>query len=248
MDHPDSDDAPAPPRRHKWIPVTALAAGTFLTLAPLVYLMRMRNHQRLSLNSLKTPPPRRIGSMSTPPTAMATSSPFSFIATEPALPSEADLPKGANWDDDDNWGVPPQPPDPNDNFNVATYLLKAFGTATLIVSSVAFAGVWGLRRYFEVDNMEDFAVQMRLAIVNRMPLYAARMRNALALPVESTPNSTVSTGAQQEWSWDDAQERLGDAYKKGGFTAWAETAAREVEEEAKLELEKREQFKSPKPK
>ncbi|KAF7340224.1 hypothetical protein MVEN_01941100 [Mycena venus] len=248
----NSDDEPPQPRRRKWIAITALAGGSVLIAAPLVYLWGIRKHRRISLNSVNAAPPRRVGSLSSSSDAAAAStaavSRFTFAAPE-QLPLQNEtaspLPQGSDWDDD-NWGVPPQPPDPNDNFNVALYLLKAFGIATLIVSGGAFVGIWGLRRYLEVDNMEDFAAKMKLGIINHMPLLASRMRQSLRLAPESAvdPSADDKLQPRRRWSWDEAQERLGVAYDKGGLGAWAEVAAREVEEEAKLELEKREQLKT----
>ncbi|KAF7367505.1 hypothetical protein MSAN_00813400 [Mycena sanguinolenta] len=247
----DSDDELVQqPRRRKWIPITALAAGTVLIAAPLVFLWGIRKHQRSSLNPMKVAPPRRLGSSASPALATSTlASRLTFSASEPSLQAETLPPTsqayGSDWDDD-NWGVPPQPPDPNDNFNVGLYLFKALGTATLIVSSVAFVGIWGLRRYLDVDNVDDFALKMRLVIINKMPLLASRMRNALGAQPELVSDSRIDEKPppEQRWNWDEAQERLSNAFDKGGLSAWAEVAAREVEQEAKLELEEREQLKS----
>jgi hypothetical protein len=74
--------------------------------------------------------------------------------------------KESDWDDAD-WGVPPPPPDPNDNFNAAFYTFKAFGSATLIVSSLAFAGIWGLRRYLDVDNVRIYWFSMLMILIPR---------------------------------------------------------------------------------
>ncbi|KAJ7356603.1 hypothetical protein DFH08DRAFT_849500, partial [Mycena albidolilacea] len=245
----DPDDEPVPPRR-KWIPITALVAGTVLVAAPLVYLLRIGKTQRFSLKSVNAAPPRRVGSLSSSTVVTSgAASRFTFAAPEQLaqVQNEKPLPQGADWDDD-NWGVPPAPPDPNDNFNVSVYLLKALGTATLIVSGVAFVGIWGLRRYLDVDNMEDFAVEMRLSVMNNMPLLASRMRSALLGPpeeanAESKPDEEMLQ-LDQNWTADGAHERLGAAYDKGGLGAWAEAAAREVEQEARLELEKRQQLKT----
>lgn len=96
--------------------------------------------------------------------------------------------------------------------------------------------------------MEDFAVEMRLGVMNNMPLLASRMRSALlgSPPEEANANSKPDEEMLQldrNWTADGAHERLGAAYDKGGLGAWAEAAAREVEQEARLELEKRQQLK-----
>ncbi|KAJ7037387.1 hypothetical protein C8F04DRAFT_410477 [Mycena alexandri] len=239
------------PSRPRWVPVTALAAGTVLIAAPLIYLWRIGKPQRIGLHS-SAAPPRRVGALPSGGAAASTvASRFTFPAPEFPLPKEPlppnppPAPAGSNWDDDD-WGVPPAPPDPNDDFNAAWYTFKAFGSATLVVSSLAFAGIWGLRRYFDVDNMEDFGVQMRLSIMDNMPLLALRMRRALGSPQDSVAEVTVEEKppGEVEWSWDDAQERLSAAFDKGGLGGWADAAAREVQAEAKIEMEKREQLKA----
>lgn len=77
--------------------------------------------------------------------------------------------------------------------------------------------------------------------MERMPLLALRMRNALRPSEDATVEPKLES--DRPWTWDDAQERLTAAFDKGGLGAWADAAAREVEEEAKLEMEKREELK-----
>jgi hypothetical protein len=92
--------------------------------------------------------------------------------------------------------------------------------------------------------MEDFGVKMRLAIMNKMPLLALRMRNALGPPKsasDANPEEKPQSGPR--WAWEDVQERLGNAFDKGGLGAWADAVVREVEEEAKVEMEQRERLK-----
>ncbi|KAJ6573840.1 hypothetical protein DFH09DRAFT_1456163 [Mycena vulgaris] len=238
------DDEPVQPGRRKWLPVTVLAAGTILIAAPLVYLWRVGKPNRISLRAAPAAPPRRVGALSSASSTQFTLPTPEFPlenASVTAPPPPKAVENGADWDDAD-WGVPPTPPDPNDNFNGALYTFKAFGAATLIVGSLAFGGVWGLRRYFDTDNAEDFGVKMRLAIMNRMPLLALRMRNALGSP-ESAPELRPIPGDTPPWNWDDAQARLTAAFEKGGLGAWADAAAQEVAAEAKVEVETREQLK-----
>ncbi|KAJ7451091.1 hypothetical protein FB451DRAFT_1409991 [Mycena latifolia] len=239
------DDEPAPPsRRSKWLPVTVLAAGTVLIAAPLIYLWRVGKPQRVSLRSAAAAPPRRLGAL---PASTAAPSRFTFPAPEFPLDKPAAAPpppapaRGSDWDDDGDWSVPPAPPDPNDNFNAGLYTFKAFGAATLIVGSLAFSGIWGVRVYLQADTMEDFGAKMRLAVMDRMPLLAQRMRNALrpAAPAEDRE----APSPDRPWDWDDAQARLTEAYDKGGLGAWADAAVREVEAEAQLEVQTREDLK-----
>jgi hypothetical protein len=44
---------------------------------------------------------------------------------------------------------------------------------------------------------------------------------------------------QEDWNWEEAEERLKKAYEEGGIAAWAQTAARELEAEAEMERIKR---------
>ncbi|KAJ7102572.1 hypothetical protein B0H15DRAFT_815230 [Mycena belliarum] len=236
------DDEPIEPRRRsKWIPITALAAGTVLIAAPLVYLWRVGKPQRVSLRSAAAPPPRRAGALSS---ASAATSRFTLPAPEvplakPSLPPPRPA-GGSDWDDDDNWGVPPAPPDPNDNFNASLYTFKAFGAATLIVGSLAFAGIWGLRVYVEADTAAEFGAKMRLAIMQRMPLLAQRMRSALQPPTPVDAHTALVVPTDRPWDSDEAEVRLAAAFDNGGLGAWADAAVREVEAEAQLEMKARE--------
>ncbi|KAJ7479998.1 hypothetical protein B0H11DRAFT_2422509 [Mycena galericulata] len=248
-------DHEPPPTRPKWLPVTVLGAGTVLIAAPLVYLWRVGKPRNFSLRSATAaPPPRRVGPISQATGSAASTARFTFPASEFSLdpketvPPPPSTPRNSDWDDDADWGVPPAPPDPNDKFNAAFYTFKAFGAATLIVSSLAFGGIWALRRHFDVDNAEDFGVEMRRAVMERMPHLALRMQNALGSSVtpESAVDATTEGKSQSEgpWTWEDAQERLSAAFDKGGLAAWADVAAREVEAETKTEIERRERLKS----
>ncbi|KAJ6577082.1 hypothetical protein B0H10DRAFT_925940 [Mycena sp. CBHHK59/15] len=245
----EGEDPSQPSRRPKWLPVTVLAGGTILIAAPLVYLWRLGKPRRIGLNSVAAPP-RRVGALSPASSMSSVASRFPLPSPEfplsNATAKPAPIPQVPDADDD--WGVPPPPPDPNDNFNAAFYTFKAFGTATLIVGSIAFGGIWGLRRYLDVDNAEDFGVEMRLAVMDRMPLLASRMHNALQPPspseIASERLSEQQLQSEWPWTWDDAQERLSAAFDKGGLGAWADAAAREVEAEAKVEMGKREQIKT----
>ncbi|KAJ7724986.1 hypothetical protein DFH07DRAFT_854342 [Mycena maculata] len=240
------DDEPTP-TRSKWLPIAVLGTGTVLIAAPLVYLWRIGRPQSISLRSAPAAPPRRVGALSSGSAASTVAGRFTL--PEPEFPlSKATLPppkpQNSDWDDDADWGVPAAPPDPKDNFNSAFYTFKAFGAATLIVGSLAVGGIWGLTRFLDVDNTEDFGVEMRRAVMERMPLLALRMRNALG---SSDSTAKPKSHSEPPWAWDDAEGRLAAAFDKGGLGAWADAAAREVEAEAKLEIEKRERLKEASP-
>jgi hypothetical protein len=133
-----------------------VGAGTVLVLAPLVFVWRLKP-KRLGV-SPATAPPRRVGALSGAVSSTASTSRFTLPAPEfpIAKPTLAAPPPSVPQDpdsDDADWGVPPSPPDPNDSFNPAFYTARAFGTATLIVGSIGFAGLWSLRSYLGVDNV-----------------------------------------------------------------------------------------------
>ncbi|CAK5264009.1 unnamed protein product [Mycena citricolor] len=175
----------------------------------------------------------------------------SFCVRHPDVPlasTNADLPSTSyaspkDWDDDDNWGVPPTKLDPNDKFNPALHTVRAFGIATAIVGTLAFGGIWGLREYLGVDNMDDLSAEFRLGVMNRMPNLAEKMRNALQFGSSSEePDPAAGGDERSPWTWDEAQDRLAAAYDKGGIEAWANVAAQEVADEAKLEMKRREEL------
>ncbi|KAF7319752.1 hypothetical protein MKEN_00757600 [Mycena kentingensis (nom. inval.)] len=271
---PRDELEPPPPTRPRWVPVVLLTTGTVLTIGPLIFLWRARRSKSIALNAASAPPPRRVGlPAGTLPTSAEPVASTSAAATqEPAaldggsgilsnftavfpwadterISSSSPTPKYSSsyglssaWkdDDDDDWGVRPAPLDPAEEakFNGALFTVKAFGIATLIVTSLGIGGIWGMVRYWEVDNMQDFGDKMRLEVISKMPFLAARMRNALDLSSPSPAKPPPS------WSYDESQDRLSDAFDKGGISAWASAVAHEMEEETKVEVDKRERLRS----
>jgi len=55
-----------------------------------------------------------------------------------------------------------------------------------------------------------------------------------------TQGVTSSSVVEREWTWEEAEERLKNAYEQGGITSWAQTALRELEAEVQVERSKRE--------
>ncbi|KAJ7051183.1 hypothetical protein C8F01DRAFT_648238 [Mycena amicta] len=262
----EDEPQPRPPR---WIPATLFATGTVLTVGPLVYLWRVKRTKSLRLNATTAPPPRRVGSLSLPSRAGAVAdtqasvsdipastsmlsrftvvSPWSdtdtSLTSQPKYSSSYSVSSAWKDDDDDDWGVRPGPIDPDDKFNGALYTLQAFGAATLVVTALGLGGIWGLVRYLEVDNMQDFSDKMRLEVMDKMPFLAERMRNAWNLSAAQQRQQQPASKTQP-WSYDESQDRLSDAFDNGGVSAWASALVHEVEEEAKVEMDKRERLKS----
>ncbi|KAF7310380.1 hypothetical protein HMN09_00580000 [Mycena chlorophos] len=275
----DDEPEPSPPRRPRWVPLTLLTAGTVLAVAPLVYLWRVKGAKSIRLNATAPPRrvhgalPSRATFTGTPAQPTATPAPipeptpeslrsrFAFVAPWNDTDMSIGAPSGSKYsssysvssawkdDDDDDWGVRPGPVAPDDKFNGALYTLQAFGAATLMVAALGVGGIWGLVRYLDVDNMQDFSDKMRLEVMSKMPFLAERMRKSLNLSATDQPAEEASKPPDQtqEWSYDESQDRLSDAFDKGGVSGWASALVREVEEEAKVEMDKRERLNSKKP-
>jgi len=136
-----------------------------------------------------------------------------------------------------------------DNFNGAVYCAKAFGLATLLVGAGAGTIIWGVRTTLGVNTTEEFAERMRSFMVTKMPILSSRIHRRPEVtdgPSGEDSPSVLSTQPRievhesaLEWSWQDAQQRLSDAYEKDGFSGWAEAAMRELEAEAHAERAKR---------
>ena len=59
-------------------------------------------------------------------------------------------------------------------------------------------------------------------------------------PDESSPSKTsAGAGAVKDWRWEEAEDRLRDAFDRGGVGEWAECAVRELEAEEHLERQRR---------
>lgn len=44
---------------------------------------------------------------------------------------------------------------------------------------------------------------------------------------------------EQEWKWEEAEQRMKKAYEEGGFSLWGRVALRELEAEARVERARR---------
>lgn len=85
---------------------------------------------------------------------------------------------------------------------------------------------------------------MRQILLERIPWLSRRIHLSdkeaeLQYTTGSDEQSERSPHSSGEWTWDAAEERLSAAFERGGVTAWAESAMREMEEEAKAERRKR---------
>lgn len=114
---------------------------------------------------------------------------------------------------------------------------------------------------------EEFASRMRQSILTYMPVLTSRIHRApevsddriaappFPLPTSLLPNPSDSSEPQspspvpqytistvnlaEPWTWSAAQQRLSDAYDRGGLQEWMEAAALEMEIERETEVRRR---------
>ncbi|GAA5843630.1 hypothetical protein JCM9279_000813 [Rhodotorula babjevae] len=131
-------------------------------------------------NSLAAPKPRRFlpsfVSSSSTTSSPGADTPFSILSSRPS-PSSYFLPNpaltaqstafAAQLDKLDKLHEDGEGPPPaiEDGFNPAVYAAKAFGIASAITFSVFGAGIWGVMKWLEVDDLEGLA----LALQHRLP-------------------------------------------------------------------------------
>lgn len=85
---------------------------------------------------------------------------------------------------------------------------------------------------------------MRQILLERIPWLSRRIHlsdkeTELQYSASSDEHPERTPHSSGEWTWDAAEDRLRVAFERGGVYAWAESALREMEEEAKAERKKR---------
>ncbi|KAL0569318.1 hypothetical protein V5O48_012651 [Marasmius crinis-equi] len=122
------------------------------------------------------------------------------------------------------------------DFSPALLTVRAFGIATLAVSIGAVGLVWGVKSVMgKALQTEQFARRMRELIMTRMPILSSRIHRSHTEEYEE--GRTAHTDSQ--WNWNDAEERLKDAFDKDGISGWVEVAVKELEAEEAFERTKR---------
>lgn len=81
---------------------------------------------------------------------------------------------------------------------------------------------------------------MRNSLLRNMPLLSSRIYR----PPEDKDHpkdgpSLILNYEEPEWTWSAAEERLGNAFEKDGFSGWIEAAMKELEAEGAIERSKR---------
>ncbi|GAA5896863.1 hypothetical protein JCM8208_007110 [Rhodotorula glutinis] len=185
-------------------------------------------------NSLAAPKPRRFlpsfvssasaassSSSADAPLSVLTSrpSPSSYFLPNPALTAQstafaAQLDKLDKLHED---GEGP-PPAIEDGFNPAVYAAKAFGIASAITLSVFGAGIWGVMKWLEVDDLEGLA----LALQHRLPGVFDEHRPSV--PSWAQPSSTSRTT-------DAVADPATEAEELSYWASVKETLDREAEED-----------------
>lgn len=86
---------------------------------------------------------------------------------------------------------------------------------------------------------QEFGARMRAAVLQRMPVLSARIHRPPDPETDGAAPEPPVPAAGAEWSWPAAEERLRDAFERGGFGGWAYAAMLELEAEGRAERTKR---------
>ena len=98
------------------------------------------------------------------------------------------------------------------------------------------------------SQVEEFATEVRRILLSHFPALSQGISRTPCetdepLLSESSSESSIASNVegqiQEDWSWDGAEKRLSLAFDRGGIGEWAECAAKEMEEESKIERSKR---------
>jgi len=128
------------------------------------------------------------------------------------------------------------------NQSTALLAAKAFLIATGLV---AFGGVtftWGVKTTLGVEDAREFGQKMRSVLQTTLPGLRSRLYRPPETEIDDERYEIETRGVaiDQEWKWEEANERLKKAYKEGGIGVWAQTALTELEAETRMQR-KREQ-------
>jgi len=124
------------------------------------------------------------------------------------------------------------------NQSTALLAAKAFLIATGLVAVGGVTFMWAVKTALGVEDAPEFGQKMRSIFQTTVP----GLRSRLYRPPETDDDRyelQTQAAIEQDWSWEEAEERLKKAYEEGGITDWAQTALRELEAEARVERTKR---------
>jgi len=217
-----------------WLPISAFI-GTSLALAiPLFMLNRQRIGKNTLQFSLKTsqktpPPPRRSTTTTTPSTLRTTSKEGLAETTLESSDSSSSSSPGLR-----------EMISAISQMNQSTALLaaKAFFIATGLVAIGGITFTWAVKTTLGVEDAREFGQKMRSTLQATVPGLRSRLYRP---PDTDDEHYQIQTqhAIEQDWNWEEAEERLKKAYEQGGITLWAQTALTELEAEAEVERTKR---------
>ncbi|KAL5514326.1 hypothetical protein ACEPAG_2414 [Sanghuangporus baumii] len=121
--------------------------------------------------------------------------------------------------------------------------LGALGIATAAVGVGAVLGIWGVQKALGVKDMDEFTARVRGLLSTHMPIISQRIyRSSLEEDPASRNGLQTDTHRSKEdnnWTWEEAEDRLRNAFDRGGVGEWAECAIRELEAEEEVERRRR---------
>ncbi|KAG1904890.1 uncharacterized protein F5891DRAFT_1103200 [Suillus fuscotomentosus] len=219
----------------KWVPVTLLAFSSVALVVPIIMLRRYRRGVTPRNLQEATAPPRRGRGSSTLPVSLHSPAIRSRPASQTVpreVPTRLPPPKTSVSNEDN----------PEQFFNGPLYTLKALSIATALVTLGATASIWGVMKTLNARDANEFAERMRHAVLTKLPVLAYQIYRPAEIHQDDGNDSTLTENPASEpvgWNWQEAEDRLREAFDKGGFHSWASAALVEVEAEATVERAKR---------
>jgi len=119
----------------------------------------------------------------------------------------------------------------------ATLAVQAFAIATGVVAVGGTLIVWSVREALGVKDVREFGNAMRFLLSRVVP----SLSSAIYRPPQADEEREDLAIPFENWKWEDAESRLRRAYETGGISLWGQIALRELEAEARLERERRNQ-------
>jgi hypothetical protein len=80
---------------------------------------------------------------------------------------------------------------------------------------------------------------MRELLLKHVPILSRKLYGSQDAVIAATDTDGVASSSSTNWTWSEAEDRLREAFDKGGFPAWAEAAMKEMEAEGQVERRKR---------
>ncbi|EAU83047.2 hypothetical protein CC1G_08984 [Coprinopsis cinerea okayama7 len=224
-----------------WLPISAFVGTTLALAIPMLMVRRQRNMvSKMSLHGSTAAPPRRLKAGGGGATAEETTARLKSLAAEPSSSRAVDF-KMESASDSEGSGVGSMMSAMSRlNLQNALFAGKAFAIATALVAVGGTAFAWTVKSVMGVQDTREFGIRVRAFLWSAWPGLTSSIHRAPQNDDERTEGNAVAPfGIQEEWKWEEAENRLKRAYEEGGFPLWAKTALREMEAEARVERAKR---------